>query len=64
MIVLNLTEQRGVTFEARFLNPRTGECGETILKNGGDVAKFRLPDDEDWVLHVIRSSPKKRAKGA
>ncbi|MBN1674877.1 MAG: DUF4038 domain-containing protein [Kiritimatiellae bacterium] len=51
MLVLDL---RGDTarYRARFFNPRNGEEAEEMQIDGGDLRRFELPDNNDWVLHL------------
>lgn len=51
VIPLDMTAGRG-TFECRFYNPRSGEWGPTMMREGGSRHEFAKPDEEDWALLV------------
>jgi hypothetical protein len=44
--------------ELNWFNPRTGEFGKAERIKGGDVRKFKAPDDKDWTLLLTGASKK------
>lgn len=53
-IRLNLQAAQG-DFEAKWLNPRTGELLDGGELKGGGILSFKAPDGQDWTLYLVQS---------
>lgn len=39
---------------ARLVNPRNGQATDVVRSTSGEGVEFTLPDDRDWLLHLVR----------
>ncbi|MEM2130072.1 MAG: DUF4038 domain-containing protein [Candidatus Bathyarchaeia archaeon] len=52
--VANLVLPKGVAYEAKWFNPRTGKMKPVLTKNAVYTSKVETPDEKDWVLVLER----------